>query len=44
MTRITGTEWQQSDQADAQELWEELVREEEPTLLVACFGKQAGAF
>ena len=43
MKRITGTEWQQSDQADAQELWEELGREEEHTLL-ARFGKWAGAF
>ena len=37
MARVTGTQSQESDLEAASKLWEELGREEEPTLN-ACFG------
>ena len=42
ITRITGTEWQENDQAYAQTLWE-MGREKGPALF-ARFGKWAGLF
>ena len=39
MARVTGTQWQESDSEAASKLWEELGREEEPTL-IARFGKR----
>ena len=39
--RVTGTQWQESDSEAASKLWEELGREEEPTL-IARFGRWAG--
>ena len=39
MARDTGTQWQESDSEAASKLWEELGREEEPTL-IARFGKR----
>ena len=41
MARVTGTQWQESDSEAASKLWNELEREEEPTL-IARFGKRAG--
>ena len=32
--RVTGIQWQESDSEAASKLWEELGREEEPTLIV----------
>ena len=37
---MTGTQWQESDSEAASKLWEELGKEEEPTL-IARFGKRA---
>ena len=41
VSRVTGTQWEVSDQASAQEFWENLEREEEPAL-VANLGQWAG--
>ena len=41
VSRVTGTHWYESDQASAQEFWENLEWEEEPAL-VANRGQWAG--
>ena len=34
VSRVTGTQWQESDQTSARDLWENLRRKEEPALVV----------
>ena len=34
VSRVTGAQWQESDQTSARDLWENLRREEEPALVV----------
>ena len=34
VSRVTGTQWHESDQTSARDLWENLRREEEPALVV----------
>ena len=43
MSGVPGTQWEESDQASAQILWENIEREEEPALL-ANLGQWAGLF
>ena len=33
VSRVTGTQWRESDQASARDLWENIAREEEPSLV-----------
>ena len=41
MQRITGTQWEECESERASKIWEELGREEEPSI-VARFGRWAG--